>query len=148
MPKSAPGIDQAGVLPYRVGENGLEVLLITRCGKHGRWIVPKGHIEGTHTPQEAAAQEAFEEAGAIGEISAEPLGQWHYRKRGLKFHVDVYAYRVTSLLDAWPEKGQRKRKWLPLERALRRVAEEDLRIIMRLLPTIIPAMAQAAGVTP
>ncbi|HLL59899.1 MAG TPA: NUDIX domain-containing protein, partial [Allosphingosinicella sp.] len=54
---------QVAALPYRRGADGsVEVLLVTTRGT-GRWMVPKGWPMRGKSHAEAAAQEAFEEAG-------------------------------------------------------------------------------------
>jgi 8-oxo-dGTP pyrophosphatase MutT (NUDIX family) len=54
---------QAGCIPFRVVEGGVEILLVTSRGT-GRWIIPKGFVEKSETGQAAALKEAHEEAGA------------------------------------------------------------------------------------
>ena len=58
---------QSAALPYRQGNKGLEVLLIS-TRKGGRWIVPKGIVEPGLTPRDSARKEAAEEAGIEGQM--------------------------------------------------------------------------------
>ena len=67
-----------------------------------------------------------------GEIGHEPLGRFRYlkllrgkrRTRAVSCVVAVCELRVERLLDDWPEKGQRERRWVtPLEAA--ELVEED-----------------------
>ena len=70
---------QSAVIPYRLREGRVEILLITsRKGK--RWVVPKGILEPELTPAESAAKEAREEAGVSGRISAAPVATSCSRK--------------------------------------------------------------------
>jgi 8-oxo-dGTP pyrophosphatase MutT (NUDIX family) len=47
-----------------------------------RWVIPKGWPMKGRKPAEAAAQEAYEEAGLIGHIVGKrPIGDFHYLKR-------------------------------------------------------------------
>jgi len=74
-------LTQAGAIPYRMADGKLEVLLVT-SRETGRWVIPKGHIDDGMTPQTAASQEAWEEAGVTGEITAKmPLGFVPYFKK-------------------------------------------------------------------
>jgi phosphohistidine phosphatase len=125
--KYRPGwfYQQAGVIPYRVTERGCEVLLIT--SRRGRWIIPKGVIDPGMTPQEAARQEAYEEAGVAGAISDEPLGEYRYHKWGGVCTVQVFALAVQTVLDTWPEASARQRRWLAPADAARAVDKPQLR---------------------
>ena len=44
--------------------------VIARRNRAGRleWCLPKGHLEGTETPEEAAIREIAEETGIVGQI--------------------------------------------------------------------------------
>jgi 8-oxo-dGTP pyrophosphatase MutT (NUDIX family) len=64
---------QSGVIPYRRVQNQLEILLITSI-RRGRWIIPKGLVEPHLSPAESACQEAWEEAGVVGQVDSKPLG--------------------------------------------------------------------------
>lgn len=124
---------QSAALPYR-GESGdLEVLLITSRGGR-RWLPPKGLVEPGMTAPESAANEAFEEAGVRGEMSDHRLGRYTQRKWGGVCEIDVFPMRVTAELVDWPEAGIRRREWLPLSEAARRVENEALQAIIGRLP--------------
>lgn len=124
--------EQSAAVPYRVGNGRAEVLLVTSISK-GRWIVPKGVVEPHLTPAESAAQEAYEEAGVRGVVEGSALGHYRYEKWGGVCRVEVFALRVTEVLDPWPEKGVRRREWVSIEDAAERVAEKKLRKLLRKL---------------
>lgn len=101
-----------------------------------RWIIPKGNIDFHASPHAAAAQEALEEAGAVGEIGRKPLGVFRYRKSLLRGFlvvamVTVFPLAVATLLDSWPEAGQRDRRWFTQAEAVEAVQESKLRDIIR-----------------
>lgn len=84
----------------------------------------------------AAAVEAFEEAGVKGRVRKKPLGSFAYEKRRGDAGVDlcrvmVYRLDVEKQLDAWPETGQRDRRWCSLNEAAALVAEPELKAILR-----------------
>src|SRR5262245_42601899 len=85
MPKSGerrrPGRRvQYAALPYRSrGKTEFEVMLVTSRGTR-RWIIPKGWPKIGMPPCEAAAEEAFEEAGVAGKVSGRPIGSYSYDK--------------------------------------------------------------------
>jgi 8-oxo-dGTP pyrophosphatase MutT (NUDIX family) len=73
------------------------------------------------TPHEAAAREAFEEAGVEGEVRDVPLGAWRtIKRRGVRvtpIEVDMFPLLVTRQLDNWEEQSQRRRHWAGLREA-------------------------------
>lgn len=117
---------QSAVIPYRETGGHVEVLLIT-SRKRGLWIIPKGVIDLGKTPQEAAANEAYEEAGVRGTVSTEPVGKYSYEKWGGTCKVLVFLMRVEEVLEEWPESDIRRREWMSLEEAARAVKEKELK---------------------
>jgi len=121
---------QVAALPYRMTSGDLEVLLITSRDS-GRWLIPKGWQMKKHTASEAAAVEAFEEAGVRGAISKQPVGAYTYSKtlpRGAVAlcRVDVYPMAVKRQAKKYKEKGQRQLQWLSPADAAEVVAEPEL----------------------
>ena len=126
MAHSDEAIKQTGVVPYRKREGKLEVLLITSRTRR-RWIIPKGNLEPDLTMREAAAEEAYEEAGVRGAVSTERLGTYeHGIPPGTK-RVALFLMEVEEELARWPEDHERQRRWLSLEEASRRFFEDELR---------------------
>lgn len=122
--------NQFAALPWRDGPDGREVLLITTRGGR-RWLIPKGKPMVGLSAAEAAAQEAWEEAGVTGRIAEEPLGAFDHRKGPLfarrRLKVDVYPLEVIAEAADWPERGQRQRRWVNVPVALRMVRSRELR---------------------
>jgi len=104
---------QSGVIPFRRGSDGPEVLLITSRTRK-RWILPKGVVEPELTPAVSAVNEAFEEAGVRGRLTEPSLGSFTYAKWDGICTVEVFAMAVDEVLDEWPERAERSRRWLPL----------------------------------
>ena len=122
---------QSAAIPFRIEKNQPRILLI-RNRSNRRWIVPKGIIEEWQTPEEAAAEEAYEEAGVRGPIVGNSVGSFEYRKWGGVCHVDVYLLRVENELADWPEAGFRRRQWVGVDQALEMVDDNGLkRVISR-----------------
>lgn len=121
---------QTGALPCRRKKKGVEVLLVT--GRRSRrWTIPKGWPMPGKSLSEAAAQEAFEEAGVRGTIDPEPVGSFRHTKTNLAVGdldvtILVHPMWVEDELPKWPELGQRKRKWFKPEEAAQRVDSEEL----------------------
>lgn len=126
---------QVAALPWRQGEDGVEVMMIT-SRETRRWVIPKGGRMVGKTDPQAAAQEAYEEAGIQGETLEAPVGHFRYAKR-LKSGatqacvVAVYPLEVLIQLGAWPEDQQRQRRWMPQAEAADAVDEADLAQLIR-----------------
>ena len=125
---------QFGALPYRVKDGKFQILLITTRGT-GRWIIPKGWPMDGETPAGSAATEAYEEAGVEGKLSHEVLGFYAYNKahegEQLPCVVAVFPLKVTKQHKSFPEKGQRRRKWVTQKKAAQMVWEPELRRIIK-----------------
>ncbi len=126
---------QFAALPFRVKKKGeVEVLLISSLDT-GRWIIPKGWPMDGMRPAEAAAEEAWEEAGIRGRVFDEVLGLYSYSKwldeeLSLPCIVVVFGLEVSHFDDSFPEAGARKRKWLSRKKAAQRVDEPELKQII------------------
>lgn len=121
---------QLAALPWRLRGGKPQILLITSRSTR-RWIVPKGWPMDGRTPAEAAAAEAWEEAGARGRPSDICLGIYGYTKgrdedRDLPVMVALYPLRVSALATQWPEARERRRKWMTRRKAAARVDEPEL----------------------
>lgn len=99
----------SAALPYRIGVGGFQVLLIRSSA--GRWLIPKGHLEHGESPIQAAAREAWEEAGVRGEISDAPCGTFDHRGIEKAQRVVVYPLLVQTSDSWWPEKDRRQQMW-------------------------------------
>jgi 8-oxo-dGTP pyrophosphatase MutT (NUDIX family) len=93
-------------------------------------------MKGTR-PREVAAQEAFEEAGLVGNIAGgRRLGSFHYEKI-VQDRFKVYLFWVEQQLTDWPEKNQRQTQRFDLHEADSLVSEGGLAEIMRrMMPEI------------
>lgn len=123
---------QVAALPYRKGEDGRLLVLLVTSRTTRRWIVPKGWPMKQMKAREAAAREAYEEAGVRGKIASKPFGRFFYEKRADDRHagppceVQVYPLHVKRQVPAWPEQHQREQRWLPAEEAAALVGDEGL----------------------
>jgi 8-oxo-dGTP pyrophosphatase MutT (NUDIX family) len=146
---------QVAALPWRVvksqdgADGALEILLVS-SRETRRWVIPKGWQMKGKLDHQAAAQEAYEEAGLDGRIVEQPIGEYPYLKRlksgaARPVIVDVYPLQVTGEHATWPEKGQRTLQWMsPVEAALA-VQEPELRdLIARFAKVELPAEERPA----
>ena len=117
--------NQSAVIPYRKGANGLEILLITSMKKK-KWIIPKGYIEFNLSAFESAKKEAFEEAGVLGTNETIELGSFeNYKSIGV-CHTKVFTMEVIEVLEDYPHKTLRKRKWFELKTASENISIEAI----------------------
>lgn len=125
---------QTGALPWRLRGRSLQVLLVT-SRRSRRWLVPKGWPMRGKSLAEAAAVEAFEEAGVQGAADPQPLGFFNHVKRRwlfgeMQLTIVVHALKVKRELSRWPEQDERSRRWLPVARAAEMVDSPELGRIM------------------
>ena len=135
-----PNRYQVAALCWRVVDGKLQILVLT-SRETRRWILPKGWpMEGLGA-LETAREEAWEEGGVRLEEEGRLIGRYSYSKRmrgvPLRTNVDVFAVRVTSVEDRFPEADERDRRWVtPLE-ASQMVDEPDLARLLRDAETIL-----------
>lgn len=127
---------QYGVIPLRRTVEGVVELLLITSRETRRWVVPRGNPMLGKSPAEAAAQEAYEEAGISGRTEPEPLGRYRYEKRrrdGRTVEAEVLLFRmeVEKVADRWPEMSERERRWFGVEEAAVAVHESELAELIR-----------------
>ena len=124
---------QFAALCYRWHNEKLQVCIVT-SRRSGRWIIPKGWPMDGETPTDAAAKEAFEEAGVKGKIGSRPVGVFSYYKVRSEDELPciavVYPLRVKKVLRKWPEKKEQERKWLSRKKAAALISDPELREII------------------
>ena len=111
----------AGCVPIRccggagAEGDGVEVMLIS-SKNHNGFVLPKGGWELDETVEDAAARETVEEAGVRGDIDPRGLGVYEFfsKRNSCQCKAHMYVMHVKEVLDEWPEKARRARKWVPL----------------------------------
>jgi 8-oxo-dGTP pyrophosphatase MutT (NUDIX family) len=124
--------EQVAAVCYRVRGASIEFLLI-RTRNNGRWTFPKGSSEPGLTHAQAAALEAFEEAGVHGRIEEVAFTRYIRRKRrgterkdslrsaGEEIAVNAHLCEVLRLSS--PKESNRDRTWFSAADAKLRLEE-------------------------
>lgn len=101
----------------------------------GRWVIPKGWSMKGKKPHEAAAIEAWEEAGVRGAVKKKPVGRYTYLKELddgdiAPCVVDVFQIEADEVKAQFKERGQRVLEWVSPDEAARRVREVELKSLL------------------
>src|SRR5262245_8313377 len=125
---------QVGALPVRRAPDGTLLVLLVTTLQTQRWIIPKGWPWPGQQDYHAAAEEAREEAGVLGEARVVSIGSYTYEKQRqsgtVPVQVTVYVLEVREELDTWPECERRQRAWFTLSDAAAVVQEPELRTLL------------------
>ena len=114
------GSEQVAAICYRLGKRDIEFLLVRTRG--GRWIFPKGRVESGLTHAQAAALEAFEEAGVHGRIEEAAFARY-VRVKAPRIEVTIHAHLCEVSRLVVPEEDGRDPTWHSAEKAWRRLRE-------------------------
>lgn len=146
---------QHAALPYRRCPGGphIEILLVT-SRETRRWVVPKGWPMRGRKGHQAAACEAFEEAGLVGKAAKRRIGSYAYDKRladgaAVQCSVRVYPFAVSAQRETWPEMAEREARWFTPSAAALVVDEPDLAALIISFEARLdrePAAGSRAGV--
>ena len=126
--------NQAAALPLLETKDGLQIVIIST--RKGNWTLPKGVIEPGDSPHEAAANEAWEEAGLEGEMEQKEFTRFQQQKWGGTCTIRVYKMKVTKLLEEWPEQDMRLRKTLPIHEAMELIIDRQKPVLEHLQETL------------
>jgi len=119
--------EQVAAVCYQIRGGRIDFLLVRT--NSGHWTFPKGSTEPGLTHAQAAALEAFEEAGVHGRIEEASFIQYVRLKnangRGKSekdLTVSAHLCEVTRLCQ--PQEPNRDPTWFPVEKAKRRLRED------------------------
>jgi 8-oxo-dGTP pyrophosphatase MutT (NUDIX family) len=121
------GSEQVAAICYRLTKRGIKFLLVRTRG--GRWTFPKGSVESGLTHAQAAALEAFEEAGVHGRIEEAAFARYvrvkpAYDRHSSEIEVIINAHLCEVARLSAPEEDGRNPTWLSAEKAKRRLRKE------------------------
>ena len=132
-----PAFVQTAALCLRDGSAGREVLLVQTL-RLRQWVIPKGWPMKGKSLAQAAAIEAWEEAGVRGTVSDDPIGAFTYtkfKKSGLPVSCRAQVFRldVKTIADTYPEAHKRNRQWFPVEKAAQIVRDPEVQMLLQSL---------------
>jgi 8-oxo-dGTP pyrophosphatase MutT (NUDIX family) len=132
-----PALLQVGALPFRIVDGGAAEILLLTSRETKRWVIPKGWPMKGKKNWQAAAQEAKDEAGIIGQTGKTPIGEFlYFKRREAHFElcrVEVYLLEHHRQLESYREKGQREARWFSLAEAAEAVDEPGLMALLHRL---------------
>lgn len=122
------GSEQVAAICFRTRKEKVEFLLVRTRG--GRWTFPKGSAEPGLTHAQAAALEAFEEAGVHGRMEEISFARYVRRKgtaaqdsrTAVDLVVNAHLCEVTWLEP--PQETGRKPTWFSADKAMQRLRRD------------------------
>ncbi len=101
-------------------------LLVSAKKNPDLWVFPKGHIEKTEKPEDAALREIREEAGVEGVIQ-EHLEQMDYSSGNDMIKVDYY---LVEYLKSVQPAEQREHRWCSYGEAIKLIPFQESRALL------------------
>lgn len=129
----------SGGLVVDMASDPMRVAVICRRNRSGRleWCLPKGHLEGAETPEQAAVREIAEETGIDGRVleSLGAIDYWFFAD-GHRIHKTVHLFLLQALggeptVDNDPDHEAVEAAWVGLDVVEQRLAFPNERKAVR-----------------
>jgi 8-oxo-dGTP pyrophosphatase MutT (NUDIX family) len=123
------------------------VALMARFNRGGKleWCIPKGHLEGNETSEQAALREVFEETGLEAKVIAS-LGDVNYQfiQDGAKISKTVHVYLMEQTggelsFEHDPHKEASELEWVQVSELLARLSHGNEKRIAKMAIELIEA---------
>ncbi len=139
--RALPTVEEtsAGGLVVDLAGRPVRAAVIARVNRAGRveWCLPKGHLEGGETPEQAAIREIEEETGIRGRV-VDTLGtiDYWFSAEGRRVHKLVHHYLLEATGGRLSVEGDPDREaidvaWVPLAELVALLAFPNERKIAR-----------------
>ncbi|HEX9755861.1 MAG TPA: NUDIX hydrolase [Gemmatimonadales bacterium] len=128
-------VSAGGVVFRRFSDQTIRFLIIR--DSYNKWGLPKGHLESSESPAEAAIRETGEEVGLRDLILHGPIRiiDWRFRTRGGKLVHKFCHFFLLESADGEPspelDEGITAVRWCPLEEALSELSYDNARGVVR-----------------
>ena len=127
-------VSAGGIVFRRAPDHSLAFLIIRDSYDH--WGLPKGHLEESESPAEAAMRETREETGLADLVLHGPIRiiDWHFRFRGRFIHKYCHFFLFESpAAEAVPQvdEGITACRWCSLEEALQELSYDNARGVLK-----------------
>jgi 8-oxo-dGTP pyrophosphatase MutT (NUDIX family) len=124
----------SGGVVFRRSAVQVDFLLIR--DPYANWGLPKGHIEGGETPEQAALREVEEETGLrdLSAVAQLPTIDWYFRDRGKLVHKFCHFFLLEyGAGEAVPQldEGITECIWHPPDVAIKTVSYSNARQVVR-----------------
>ncbi|MEM7675776.1 MAG: NUDIX hydrolase [Myxococcota bacterium] len=96
-------------MPYFWHDGQLCIVVVTNR-EGDRWVLPKGRPKSGVSHRMLAQQEAWEEAGLSGTLSAGRSIDVTIRRHGRRLALRLYPMHVEEMAPWWPEHALRQRR--------------------------------------
>ncbi len=139
----------AGGVAVKIEDGIVYVACIGRRNRAGRleWCLPKGHLEGVETPEEAAVREVAEETGIAAEV-IQALGVIDYWFTGddRRVHKKVYHFLLEAMsgtisTENDPDQEAEVAAWVPIEELRTKLAFPNERKMAQSAAELLTARA-------
>ena len=145
--RNLPVVDEtsAGGLIVEVQGGRAAVAVIARRHRGGRleWCLPKGHLEGSETPEQAAVREIAEETGITGRVLKHlaTIDYWFagsdHRVHKVVHHFLLEATGGTLTTENDPDHEAEDVAWVDIDQVARRLAYPNERRIVAAARSIL-----------